>query len=972
MNFDKFIDRCVVEKGDQTTEITHQQFGKYVKRNLAIKEDDYDQFTKLYYNDILKHNKSHNIIERQLNSKQKDKGFNLFDFDLHFPPDYTTRQYTTKHIDTLIQFVLQQYVELFELDDDYKFPVVLLEKPAPRVVTRNSGTIVKDGFHLMFCVRMDPYILLHLRNKVIDYLKKEWDDLPVTNSFEDIVDKAIPDGANGWLAPNSKKEDEPTFYTITKAFYASFDNDTGSFDLNTLVSDPKNASELKLFYSQHYKSLFIRNKSVLEFELLTDYGAEIQNELENSRNNHSSSRSPTTGNNLAFGGDETWQIPLDAIRMIRNPDDLSTVLDGFLNNIPISKNMFKTIYEYIDSLPESYYGPGSYNKWIKVGLVLYNTSRYLHIIWLYFSAKSSSFDWSTDVDGLCDHWEKWNRDISSRGEKVSHASLMYWCKTENPEEYLKIRNRSIDHSIDQSFHGLSVQQLNANGKHKGSTDVDIAKILYLMYQGKFVSSSIKSNEWYTIEEHYWKKDDSGTSLRKAISSELREIYHNKRISKLQGAMQIKKDDGTVNQESDDYQLAMAQANFVGQIADRLGSSKDKDHVLREAKEQFYDSEFTRKLDQHRHLICFLNGVFDFNTQEFRPGRPDDYISKCTQWEYRPVDRVKDAETIKEIELYLHQLFPNQQVYDYMWNHLAAMLTGWSNKVQGLHYYIGCGSNGKSLFINFIELLFGDYAVSLDANFFTSSRTSRGNATPDLAKLPGARVSITLEPTEAGKPVVLTEGPMKQLTSGCDRIAYRGLYKDEDHFIPQAHAIICANDYLAVRSGDDGTWRRINVVPFESCFTTKPVNNDPDKPYQYKVDVKIQEKFRKWAPVMLGLLVEITCKQMGVVPMNDVIRKHSQAYRRREDHVATFIEDHFEACEVNVDQRLQKSVVQRLFVEWYIKEYGDKPGNKVQVVYDTMSKRFGELKKHPYPGWDGVRQLRLYADDPTTDMDDDDD
>ena len=32
-----------------------------------------------------------------------------------------------------------------------------------------------------------------------------------------------------------------------------------------------------------------------------------------------------------------------------------------------------------------------------------------------------------------------------------------------------------------------------------------------------------------------------------------------------------------------------------------------------------------------------------------------------QWEYRPVDIVKDADTIKEIELYLHQLFPNQQV-----------------------------------------------------------------------------------------------------------------------------------------------------------------------------------------------------------------------------------------------------------------------------------------------------------------------
>mgnify|MGYP000097236081 CR=1 FL=1 len=965
MNLETFLNNHCVEKNSDK-EITHQQFGKYQKKNYSITGSDYDTFIKLYTNSVLKANRTHNLIERQTIHKQKDNGMHLVDLDLNFQADYTSRQYTEKHITTCIDFILELYQKYYMIDDDCQFPISVLEKPSPRVVNKNSGTIVKDGIHLMFGISLDPYMLMNIRVQLIEFLRKAWEDLPVINSWEDVVDKAISDGANGWLVPNSKKEDEPSYYSITKAYHAYFDTDQSKFVINQIVYKP---DDLKSFYSQYYKSLFIRNTEHLPaLELLTDEG---ETAIEQFKTKKISTK--TTGGqpgNDAFGGDDPWQIPVDIIRTINNYEDATALLHGFLDNLPSDKYILKTAHDYVNILPESYYGQGSYNKWIRVGLVLFNTSRYLLIVWLMFSAKASNFDWNESVMCICDHWEKWKSNTVPH-ERLTIQSLMYWCKVDVPDQFLVVRDSSINHLIEQSIYGLTVAQMKARGKHKGSTDYDLAKVAHGLYNGVYVASSIKSNEWWVIRKHYWEKDDSGTSLRMKISTEVRNLYHQKAMEYLQKAMLIKTPEGLVDTENEEYQLLMAKCDYLREISDRLGNTKDKDNIMRECREIFFDREFIKKLDVQRHLLCFNNGVMDFKSKEFRAGKPDDFISKCTQTDYKPLDRENDMTSIKEIETYFHELFPRIEMYEYMWVHMASLMTGETEKTQCLHYYHGNGSNGKSLLINLFEDIFGDYAVSLDANFFTGSRSGRGSATPDMAKLPGSRLAITQEPTEGGKPVVLTEGPMKQLTSGTDRINYRSLYKDEEHFQPQCHSIICANDYIPIRSLDDGTWRRIRVVPFESVFTENPKHDDPDKPYQFHVDREIKMKFKTWVPVITAMLVEKAFEYKGLVPICPIVAKASANYRRREDYVSAFIEDHFEPCEPNPYERLQKSVVQRLFTDWYTKEYGEKTSNKLHVIYDAMTKRYGDLKKHPTPGWDGVRQIKLYADEPNTDQDDDD-
>ena len=54
------------------------------------------------------------------------------------------------------------------------------------------------------------------------------------------------------------------------------------------------------------------------------------------------------------------------------------------------------------SLPKEYWGPGSYNKWIRVGWVLKNTNLKLVLTWIKFSSQSEDFDF--DCNDVLDYW----------------------------------------------------------------------------------------------------------------------------------------------------------------------------------------------------------------------------------------------------------------------------------------------------------------------------------------------------------------------------------------------------------------------------------------------------------------------------------------------------------------------------------------------------------------------------------------
>jgi len=925
---DQFLLHYALKK-DNTQVLTHTEFGKTIKRTFHIPNDKYDQYMKLYYKDVIKQKRTRNIIERQLIFKNGDSGPLLLDVDLQFLDQYTTRQYSLHHINELVQSVLTLISNTFEMDDDVNFIVAVQEKPAPRTVTKpNSTVIVKDGIHLMFCISVDMIYHQYFRQKIIEIVEKMdmWKSLPISNGFEDVFDSAISNGSNGWLAPLSMKPDDKHPYDITLAYNVNFDTDKNKWSKIILVEKEEH---VEAFYKQYYKHLFIRNQTLPKLSLPKDSALDEIKKFEDMNKNttkHNNSNAQVKN----MGGDEMYQISINTIRQISNKEDLETLKNIFLDNLDPQKYELKEALEFAMTLPDTYYGSGSYNKWIKVGFALRNTSIYLLIGWVVFSAQSSTFDFSKDVTSMCDHWMRW---VQEPVVGVTRLSLMYWSKHDAPEKYQKVHENTIDFYLDQTIGGMSLDQLTKKGKGSGCSDYDIATVVYHLKKGLFIACGIKSNSWYVFNGSYWSKDDSGTTLRNILSTQVRGLYIAKSTKLWEKAHQIKTPEGEVDMENEEHQLLKARANLFIGIATRLGNTHDKDNFLRECKEQFFDKDFEKKLDQNRYLLCFSNGVIDFKEKRFRKGYPEDYISKCTQIDYVPIfrDREKDREIIAEIQDYFSKLFPIPELCAYMWNHLASVIIGDTAKTQCLHYYTGVGQNGKSMLIKLIQMMLGDYATELDVSFFVNDRPSRGKATPELLCLLGTRFAVTAEPSEGEK---LNEGPMKALTSGTDRIKYRGLFKDEESFLPQVHSVIMANHYLPVKSRDHGTWRRIRVIKFLSLFVDTP---DPSKEYQFQKEEEFDEKFAKWAPIFISMLVEMAFINQGSLKICKIVEEYSNEYKKGQDYLAEFISDKIEKCQ---GARLKKMHVLETFNEWYFANYREKISGKKQELYNTMDKEFG--------------------------------
>jgi len=308
-------------------------------------------------------------------------------------------------------------------------------------------------------------------------------------------------------------------------------------------------------------------------------------------------------------------------------------------------------HEYAMILPATYYGSGSYDKWIRVGWVLRNTDNRLLITWIAFSAQSPSFHFASDIPDLCERWR--NFDLRKHNG-LSKRSLINWAKTDVYQAYENVRNKTIDYFLEQT---IRINNL-AGGKgddRSGCGDTDIAKVVYEVYKHRFVCVSIKGNDWYEFKNHRWHKIDSGTTLRRTLSEQVRDLYNQKGG----GAMDTMIVNGECKENLDD--INKRRSMRIINIVSRLSDCNGKDKIMKEAKELFYDETFLNKLDTNPYLLCFKNGVVDFLERVFRKGHLDDNISLFTNLEYIPLDLFTQMTLIDNYHDFVIRLITEQDV-----------------------------------------------------------------------------------------------------------------------------------------------------------------------------------------------------------------------------------------------------------------------------------------------------------------------
>jgi P4 family phage/plasmid primase-like protien len=365
----------------------------------------------------------------------------------------------------------------------------------------------------------------------------------------------------------------------------------------------------------------------------------------------------------------------------------------------------------------------------------------------------------------------------------------------------------------------------------------IAKTVFEIYKDRFRIDDIKNSEWYEFNGVRWKKSHLMNIL---ISEELPKYY---RSIKIRDTSIQNKDleDFLVNNDKIDSNL---RNQMVDNIISKLENFNFKNNIMSQITYFFktHDPDFYMNLDSTPNLIGFKNGVYDFNTNSFRNGKQDDYITFSTGYDYIEYD--EKCKQTQEIYTFLKKIITNKKMLEYTLKVLGKSLVGLPDE----RFYIWTGlsgANGKSTLINFLENTLGEYIASVDVSLLTNKRGSSSNASPDVVRLRGKRLFTFQEPEHTDR---LRTGILKQYTGG-DTIIARELFKAPISFKLQGTMIMCCNDLPSVSSIDGGTWRRIRVIEFKSRFCDNPV-----KPNEFKIDPSIKYKIKEWRPYFMSILL----------------------------------------------------------------------------------------------------------------------
>jgi putative DNA primase/helicase len=273
-------------------------------------------------------------------------------------------------------------------------------------------------------------------------------------------------------------------------------------------------------------------------------------------------------------------------------------------------------------------------------------------------------------------------------------------------------------------------------------------------------------------------------------------------------------------------------------------------------------------------------------------RREDMLTRYAPLSYKP-----GAECPKWLA-FLDECLPDASVREFVQTFSGLGLLG--RTVQMVVFHYGLGANGKSVFLETLMRVLGPLAVGLPAESITGQGDrSAGGASPDLARLYGARALCVLE-LPAGKP--LHEDLLKKLTGG-EKIPVRTLFKGYFEFTPIFTCHMSGNGYPRIDGTDNGIWRRMAVVHWPVTIPVERRREMED----------VLADFAPEYPGILNWLIDGAVRfiESGLRPPESV-RAATAEYRSEMDPISDFIAD---CVEVWPDGSVTARTMYDAYVSW---------------------------------------------------------
>lgn len=280
----------------------------------------------------------------------------------------------------------------------------------------------------------------------------------------------------------------------------------------------------------------------------------------------------------------------------------------------------------------------------------------------------------------------------------------------------------------------------------------------------------------------------------------------------------------------------------------------------------YVRNFRERLNSNRELLPFQNGVYDLRNDVFRPAEREDYLCDRLNFDYDKT--VYDKEALA----FLHEILPNEERRNYVL-HMISMALRSTLRDEVILFFLGCGANGKSTFINFLMSTFPKIATVANSSVLASRAASNSaNASPDLAAISKHKIVFLPETTIRNR---ISADKLKLLT-GHDHVAFRRLYQNEEVEKFQQLYCVAMNHCPEIVGADRAVWRRIRIIDFDAKFVPHPTNQG-ELIHRPEVQEHIESNIR-WFQTLVNVLLDFKRDSKPVVPkcIQDRIHLYMQA------------------------------------------------------------------------------------------------
>jgi P4 family phage/plasmid primase-like protien len=403
----------------------------------------------------------------------------------------------------------------------------------------------------------------------------------------------------------------------------------------------------------------------------------------------------------------------------------------------------------------------------------------------------------------------WSMKSSS---KYDHSGFDLAWKSYNPNHNNPITIASLyKYALQKGWKSDDHRKLIQELENMEFSDSDNVDIIY-MNSGEDIKYVADEDIWICWDGNRWVRDAHQAKLKNSIIF-IREYYKSRKndLEKI------------ISDNASDFDTKKKFIQFAAKF--KLNSEKCGNHKTIESIKKLaeMDERFQIKsseIDSDIFLLGVRNGVLDLRTGKLLScSEKGKYVTRRIDIDFIPSAKAPIWENFISQITSTPSNIQNEKFSGNSRPDLAAFLqrvlglscTG-DTSPQSIFFFTGVGANGKSVLLDVMKDILGDFSATLNPELLMKSnfRAGANQAEPALMQLKGARLAVASE-SKSGH--VLDNATLK-LLSGEQKLVGRQLYKSISEFRATHKLFLVTNELPNLSHVDQALISRLVVINFD--------------------------------------------------------------------------------------------------------------------------------------------------------------